>query len=310
MNADAEKTIAKAEGLELRLIDNRSPPDVLRKIVAFESVHPIRDENDLRNRMAENRRIYGLFHKGSVDGLVVFVEAAVIRGRCGGIQRLLDETPPADDARESDRVIFYSINNARKGLVRNSFAGLLIKMAAMELRERFPSLAFFSTLSPIPGFGVWLDEHLREGEETILSPGEEAELDVASGEKGVFRTLLSTAWRESPRIAQAMKTPLLRLCARYLLSTVQKGGRSPRAIDAVENFHLSNGAFVERINWLGDISEKGMKQSAGLLVNYLYDFSKTDSYGRLYRETGEIVSSPDVKALAGPQKAELSTGGF
>lgn len=296
-----EETEENAEtgDLELRLITSRSSPEILRKIVEFEAVHPIKDEDDLKNRMDEDRRLYGFFHKGAPNDLVNFVEVALIEGRCGSVQELLDVKAPLGDAKTADRAIFYSINNARKGLVRNSFGGLLIKAACAELQRQFPKLVYFSTLSPIPGFCAWLENQLKEGEEAVLSPKEKARIAIIAGEKDGFWALLSSDWRHDAEAEQALKAPLTRLCARYLIGRIQKGRRPPRVIDAVGNFHLSNGAFVERVNWLGDVSEKGMKQSAGLMVNYLYDLSRTDVYGQAYRERGEIVSSFEVKALVG-----------
>ena len=301
-NAPTEETDDNVDtgDLELRLITDRSSPDILQKIVEFESVHPIAGESDLKNRMDEDRRLYGFFHKGASNDLVAFVEVALIKGRCGSVQELLDVTAPLGDAKAADRAIFYSINNARKGLVRNSSGGLLIKAVCGELQKQFPKLAYFSTLSPIPGFCDWLEDRLKDGEGAILSSEEKTGIAAVAGEENGFQALLASSWRGDAKAEQALKAPLTRLCAQYLIGRIQKGRRPPRVIDAVGNFHLSNGAFVERVNWLGDVSEKGMKQSAGLMVNYLYDLSKTGVYGQAYRERGEIPASSEVRMLAAP----------
>lgn len=114
--------------------------------------------------MDEDRRLYGFFHKGVSNDLVAFVEVALIKGRCGSVQELLDVTALLGDAKAADRAIFYLINNVRKGLVRNSSGGLLIKALVGELQKQFPNWLYFSTLSPIPGFCDWLEDRLKDGE--------------------------------------------------------------------------------------------------------------------------------------------------
>ena len=87
---------------------------------------------------------------------------------------------------------------------------------------------------------------------------------------------------------------LTRLCAGYLLTA----SAGKRARDPVAHFHLSNGARVERINPLGDISDKGNKESATLMVNYLYDLQKIEDWHEDYAGEGKRNASIAVRRLA------------
>jgi len=98
-----------------------------------------------------------------------------------------------------------------------------------------------------------------------------------------------------PRIAAALRDPLIRLCARYLLHERTPSGR---ALDPVAHFHLSNGARVERLNWLGDTSPKGLQQSAGIMVNYLYRLSDIEANHEAYRGEGRVAASSPLRNLA------------
>ena len=98
-----------------------------------------------------------------------------------------------------------------------------------------------------------------------------------------------------PGVAAAMREPLLRLAARYL---VRERTRSGRALDPVAHFHLSNGARVERLNWLGDVSPKGLQQSAGMMDNYLYRLGDIEANHEAYRGEGRVVASTQIRNLA------------
>ena len=93
---------------------------------------------------------------------------------------------------------------------------------------------------------------------------------------------------------KAAEPVLVRLAARYLLSE----SRGNRAIDPVAHFHLSNGARVERLVALADTSEKGVKESGTLMVNYLYDPAKIEEYHEDYAGEGKRNASTAVKKLA------------
>jgi malonyl-CoA decarboxylase len=279
--------------LELQRISWESPAALLEKLMLYEAVHEIRGWTDLKNRLEADRRCFAFFHPRMPDEPLIFVEVALVSGMAGNIHALLDETAPIGDPRAADSAIFYSISNCQRGLDRISFGDFLIKRVVDALAQELPRLRIFATLSPVPGFRAWLER--RRGED-LLSPGERAAVQQAAGEEADLVKLLDRAgWHEEPRLAAALREPLLRLCARYLVHERSARGR---ALDPVANFHLSNGARVERLNWLGDVSQKGLQQSAGIMVNYLYRLGDIAANHEAYRGEGRVAASAAIRALA------------
>ena len=307
--------------LELRRIDWNSPAALLEKLVQYEAVHRIRTWRDLKNRLDSDRRCYGFFHPRMPEEPLIFVEVALVKGLSDSVQRLLDEKAPVLDPREADTAIFYSINNCQRGLDGISFGNFLIKRVVATLGEELPGVKAFSTLSPIPGFVRWLNERLAGAEgPALLSDEEAAALRTAapapaalpapaSGGAGtalqvaetppqtLARVLARRGWLREEAVAKALEPVLLRLCAGYLVHE-SAPGNARRARDPVGHFHLSNGARVERINWRGDVSEKGLKESAGLMVNYLYDPARIEDYHEEYVGEGRRPAATAIRKLA------------
>jgi malonyl-CoA decarboxylase len=285
--------------LELQRIDWHSPAVLLEKLVGYEAVHEIRSWRDLKNRLDSDRRCYAFFHPRMPGEPLIFVEVALVKGLAGSVQSLLDEKAPLQDTREADTAIFYSISNCQQGLAGISFGNFLIKRVVEELSGEFRNLKTFATLSPIPGFRAWLDGKLAEDQPGLLSDEESASLGSAmpapSGEQALAGILGKRGWWRETGLRKTTEPVLLRLCARYLL--VEANGKK-RARDPVAHFHLSNGARVERINMLGDTSEKGAKESATLMVNYLYDPAKIEDWHEDYAGEGKRNASTTVRRLA------------
>ncbi len=284
--------------LELQRITWRSPACVLEKIMAYEAVHAIQGWGDLKNRLDSDRRLYAFFHPRMPEEPLIFVEVALVRGIAGNVHELLDRHAPVGNPEEADTAIFYSINNAQRGLDGISFGNFLIKRVVEELSREFKRLKTFATLSPIPGFRAWLAERLAQGEAGLLSAAEHRQLTQLSngqGAKGSLRALVEDgAWADDALIAETLRAPLTRLAARYLAQ--EKRGVA-RALDPVAHFHLSNGARIERLNWLADTSPKGMKQSLGMMINYLYKLDEIEANHEAYSATGKVAVSSDIKAL-------------
>lgn len=284
--------------LELRRIDWSSPAALLEKLVDYEAVHAIRGWRDLKNRLDSDRRCYAFFHPRMPDEPLIFVEVALVRGLAGSVQQLLDEKAPVLDPRKADTAIFYSISNCQRGLAGISFGNFLIKRVVELLSAEFRELKTFATLSPIPGFRAWLGP-LLAGEAPGLVTDEEATslisaMPAETGAQALAGILGKRGWWREPGLAKTAGPVLERLCARYLVHEVN--GR--RARDPVAHFHLSNGARIERLNMLGDASEKGAKESATLMVNYLYDPARIDEYHEDYAGEGKRTASTAVRRLA------------
>ncbi|MDA0787385.1 MAG: malonyl-CoA decarboxylase [Proteobacteria bacterium] len=285
--------------LELRRITWSAPADLLEKLIAYEAVHEIQSWTDLKNRLESDRRFYAFFHPSMHDEPLIFVEVALVKGIADNVQTLLDENQPIANAEDADTAIFYSISNAQPGLSGVSFGDFLIKQVVDHLSRELPNLKTFATLSPIPGFRRWLDRRLADGAE-LLDHEQEDALAAVAGElpdgTNVLPFLLDQPnWQQDPDVAEALKPIVMHLVAGYLL--YQRRESTGTALDSVAHFHLSNGALVERINWLADTSARGLQQSAGTMVNYLYDKSRIETNHEAYVSGSEIPASSGVRNL-------------
>jgi len=285
--------------LELQRVTWRSPAAVLEKIMTYEAVHAIQGWSDLKNRLDSDRRLYAFFHPRMPDEPLIFVEVALVKSMADNVQDLLDTSAPLGDVDSADTAIFYSINNAQKGLAGISFGNFLIKKVVDDLSHQFTRIKTYATLSPIPGFRKWLDQRLTKGEAGLLNATEHKALTRLSNglaAKGSLKTLLSDPdWLTDSRLVEALEPILIRLAARYLTREKRAGGS--QVLDPVAHFHLSNGARVERINPLADRSANGLAQSAGLMVNYLYDLADIEANHEAYSASGRVAMSGRVKAL-------------
>ena len=284
--------------LELKRITWESPAALLEKLMVYEAVHEIRGWTDLKNRLDADRRCFAFFHPRMPDEPLIFVEVALVSGMASDVHALLDEAAPIGDPHTADAAIFYSISNCQHGLAGISFGDFLIKRVADALAIELPRVKIFATLSPLPGFRGWLERQWRSAPGDLLLPAERAAIQgLGDGvTEGDLPALLNREdWHTDQRIAAVLRDPLMRLSARYL---VRERTSSGRALDPVGHFHLSNGARVERLNWLGDISDKGLQQSAGIMVNYLYRLGDIETNHEAYRGEGRVAASSAIRTLA------------
>jgi len=281
--------------LDLQRITWETPAALLEKLIKYEAVHAIQSWQDLKNRLRDDRRCFAYFHPRMPHEPLIFVEVALVNGISAKIAELLDETKPMIHPDKADTAIFYSISNCQAGLAGVAFGNFLIKKVVKELTAKHPNLKTFSTLSPIPGFLPSLQAHRDEleftGKELKLLQELAGETDAA---EFFFDALgkLGDDLRDDSEIV--IKPILLRLCSKYLL-TKKKG---KYAYDRVSHFHFSNGARIERINWAADLSARGLRQSAGIMVNYLYVLSHIEKNHENYSGNGEIAASSAVTKMA------------
>ena len=285
--------------LELRRITwDTASGALLEKLIAYEAVHPIENWEDIKDRLDYDRRYFAYFHPRMPNEPLIFVEVALVQGMADNVQALLDPHAPVQNPKQANTAIFYSINNAQRGLDGISFGNFLIKRVVDRLSHEFPDIKTYATLSPIPGFVSWLKKAVAEGESGLLLPGERKALAAAGirrGPKSWLKDAIEAAkWAEDEAVAKALKGTLMRLCARYLAREKRPNNR---ALDPVAHFHLSNGARMERLNWMGDRSARGLRQSAGMMINYRYDLARIDVNHESYRTTGKVALSAAVKGL-------------
>ncbi len=283
--------------LRIQEISWETPATVLEKIIEYEAVHAIADWSDLRRRLASDRRCYGFFHPALPGEPLIFVEVALTNELSNAVQPLLDPHN-VTGAEDADTAIFYSISNCQQGLKGISFGNFLIKQVVMELKQELPNIKTFSTLSPVPLFRKWLDTDL-EG-----SHSKEDDLGILA--TWLKKAEFADAYYEfrQRKIAKASdindedRKLLDKLCAYYL--TQVKKGTMP--YDPVARFHLGNGARLERINWQGDVSSNGIRQSYGMMVNYLYDLSSIEKNHEAFVNSNEVIVSENVAQMLGVDK--------
>jgi len=267
--------------LVLRPIDWTTPAHILEKIIKYEAVHAIDSWEDLRRRLQPaDRRCFAYFHPAMPNEPLIFVEVALTASIAGSIQAVLTENRDPVLPEEAAAAIFYSISNCQKGLRGVSFGNFLIKQVATDLASSLPNIKTFITLSPMPGFMAWLKAQAEAEPE-----GPPAALYTVAGE-----LTPENADEATPEVVAGLKA----LAARYFLQEQRaKGG----PIDPVARFHLGNGASLRTIHWLGDRSENGLRKSAGMMVNYLYDLKSVDANHEAYSRDGKVSASREVKSL-------------
>ncbi len=255
-------------------LDWTTPAHILEKIIAYEAVHEIENWAELRSRLEPtDRYCYGFFHPSMEDEPLVFVEVALTDQIPRKIGEILHRDPESEAPENPSCAIFYSISNCHRGLAGVSFGNFLIKQVATSLKLRFPQLKNFSTISPAPGFRRWLELQAEDRD------------DIAS--------LLAEFNTEAD---DGMRDTLEKFATIYFLE--QKNDHN-EPLDPVARFHLKNGALLERINILGNPSDKGMERSLGTMVNYVYDLSKVEDNHEEYVRNNRIIASAQVRKLLG-----------
>ncbi len=271
--------------LVLRRIDWSTPASILEKIIRYEAVHEIRGWDDLRRRIdLPDRRCYAFFHPALVDEPLIFVEVALTREIPGAIAPILSDRREIVEPGRATTAVFYSITNCQRGLAGVTFGHFLIKQVVEEVSRELSRISSFVTLSPAPNFAAWLK---RER-------GNEASLALDEDDREALAALDRPDWWRDAALSAMVREPLLRAAAWYYLRA--RNGRGQPA-DAVARFHLGNGARLERLDWLGDTSDRALQQSYGLMVNYLYDLDYIEQNHEAYAQQHAIVAAGAISRL-------------
>jgi malonyl-CoA decarboxylase len=280
--------------LVMRRINWQTPAHILEKLIEYEAVHEIHGWDELRRRLAPaDRRCFAFFHPALPDDPLIFVEVALTDSIPDTIAAVLSDEREVVTGTRRTVAVFYSISNCQAGLKGISFGNFLIKQVVEDLRQGLPSLKTFVTLSPVPGLRRWLDRCAQK----------EAPC------RAVIDLLQGPDWHTDEALADDLKKRLLPLVARYFLVEKRSDQTPP---DPVARFHLGNGASLHRLNWLGDPSSKGMLESAGLMVNYLYDPAAIEANHEAYADRRKVIASRAVRGLLPAQrsrKGRASTDG-
>ena len=271
--------------LEIRRIDWTTPAYILEKVIRYEAVHEIASWGDLQRRLEPaDRRCFAFFHPALADEPLIFVEVALTATVPDSIAPLLAEGRRPIAPHRARTAVFYSISNCQVGLKGVSFGNFLIKQVAEELKRELPSLRTFITLSPVPGFSAWLEDERKAPSSAVLRASDRKALEVLDRPR----------WSEDPAAAKRARPALQAAIAHYFLRAKNGSGKP---VDPVARFHLGNGARLDRINWMGDVSPKGLRQGAGFMVNYRYDLAQVEPNHEAYANRGEVVASQGVQRM-------------
>jgi malonyl-CoA decarboxylase len=280
--------------LHMQHIDWDSSAALLEKIIQHEAVHAIRDWTDLRRRLQPDRRCFAFFHPQLPGAPLIFVEVALVHSIPRSIEQLIGDSAAAEGTNPPRVAAFYSISNCEPGLRGVSLGNFLIKRVAQQLQAEMPMLKRFCTLSPVPALRTWLATldtnalpevwpgRLRSRVKSALTAlrkhfGE----DLEGVESAVRESTLTV--EDQVRLAQ---------CAAAYLSRVSVTALG----DPVARFHLDNGARLERVNVSADKSLKGLRESFGVMVNYLYDLNAIEANHERFLQ-GEVVCGSQVESM-------------
>lgn len=271
--------------LNLQRITWDTPAAVLEKLIQYEAVHDIASWDDLKRRMAPDRRLFAFFHPGMPNEPLIFVEVALVVGLADAIEPLLDPNEPIDESGDADTAIFYSISNCQPGLAGVPLGDFLIKRVVAEVQTNLPDIQVFSTLSPMPGFHGWVDQLIDD--------------DALRGDEAAsIKTIASTdSWWTDTELVKRVEPAMMGLAARYLITERANG----RVVDSVARFHLSNGARVERLLFLANPTARGQERGLGMMVNYRYLPKDLDANQRAYLNRDEVIASDAVQDLLAPR---------
>ena len=278
--------------LVLKRITWSTPASVLEKIIKYEAVHEIANWEELRQRIEPtDRRCYAFFHPALTEEPLIFVEVALGNEMPDSIQPVIAQKRQTIKDADARLATFYSISNCQQGLSGISFGSFLIKQVARQLLSELPQLKSFVTLSPVPGFRSWLQElvenkkYREQGGAPVLTPET----------LHVIEDFLANGWPGDEGRQQALEKNLLPLSAWYFLNAKD---RYNKPYDPVARFHLGNGARLERINWLADRSAKSFDQSAGIMVNYLYDLDDIEKNHEAFANEDRVITASIISRMA------------
>ena len=265
--------------LKLKKITWDTKAAVLEKIMKYERVHHIKDLNELKRRLGEDRRFFSYFHPALEDEPIIFVQVALTKSLGKSIQEIMK--PLINGDQKNDTATFYSISNCHEGLSRVTLGNFLIKRVIYEIQEELPHIKNFGTLSPIPGFAQWFS-YLEENKlKTIM---------------GNFKNDLAFLKSSDLKIGDTRiienKEELTKLVAHYLINEKNQKGLP---INDVTRFHLGNGAIIEDIAINANVSDTGFNRSFGIMVNYLYELESIEKNHEDYMTNNKVVLSNKLK---------------
>ena len=253
---------------------------ILEKIMKYERVHKIKDMDELKRRLGEDRRFFSYFHPALEDEPIIFVQVALTNGLGKSIQEIMK--PRSEGDKNYDTATFYSISNCQEGLSRVTLGNFLIKRVVYELQEELPNIKNFGTLSPIVGFRDWFLTLEENKIKNILGKIPYESISFLKSKDLKIGDI---------RIA-SNKDAIIRLVAHYL---VNEKNQKLLPLNDVCRFHLGNGAIIDDIVVNANISDVGFNRSFGVMVNYLYELKNIEKNHEDYINNKRVIISDKLK---------------
>jgi len=243
--------------LVLESIDWTTPANILEKIIAYEAVHEINSWGDLRARLVPEDR------------------------RCFAFFHPLMPNEP---------LIFVEV--ALTSDVPKSINEVIKIDRSITLDEDINTAVFYSISNCQEGlsgisFGNFLIKNVAH---KLKRENEGLDRFVTLSPAPSF-----SVWLKEKSISENMEDDLLLKQALIYLTDSDREDGLPN--DPVAKFHLGNGAILEKVNLNADLSEKGIKQSKGVMVNYLYNLDALEENHELFFKTKKVQESTTIKAL-------------
>lgn len=277
-------------------------------------VHPMASIEEMGQRLGKDRRCFALYHRLMPYEPIIFIEVALTRGIVRSMSEIMAESENRQSETRADTAVFYSINNTQNGLVGLGMGKMLIGKVVEYLKTENKKLKNFVTLSPIPGFLNSYLKPLLEGKDDGFSLKRDDIMDYFS-KKGAVKVLeqgnregansndfcsvlLSILnhekWVRDEELKKDLKSPLTKIAYHYIAN--EKTSRN-KPLNPVAGFHLGNGAAVseKNVHFLANPSPKGLRESCGVMVNYIY----TSSWLGQIRRSFRLFDRVEIRGLFG-----------
>jgi malonyl-CoA decarboxylase len=280
----------------------------------LDMVHPMARIEEMGQRLGRDRRCFGLYHRLIPYEPIIFIEVALTEGLIRNISQIMAAGAGSQKARV-DTAIFYSINNTQNGLAGLGLGKILIGRVVDYLRNENERIKNFATLSPVPGFWKGYLRPLLEGKDEsfdlkhndVMSffskKGIGKIMEASSGEgerdhlrfnRALLSVLSDESWAMKKEFKDVLRGPLVKIAYHYVAN--EKNPQN-KPLNPVASFHLGNGATVSErdINFLANPSSRGLIESCGIMVNYIYSSSWLSQVRRSLRWFDRV----EIKGLFG-----------
>jgi hypothetical protein len=298
--------------LYLEEITLKSGYNQIELIKDSDLVHPMASIEEMGQRLGKDRRCFALYHRLLPYEPIIFIEVVLNKGLVKNVSEVMAGAGNKKGREKLDTAIFYSINNTQNGLAGLGLGKILIGKVVDYIKKEDEKIKNFATLSPVPRFWKGYLKPLLEGRDEdfslkhadVISYFPKKTLGKVLGRLGdrehdpdhfnaaLLSILSDEAWTKDEELKKILRNPLVKIAYHYIAHEKNPQGKP---LNPVANFHLGNGATVSirNINFLANPSDRGLKESCGIMVNYIYTFNWLSQIRRSFR----LFDRMEIKGL-------------